>query len=735
MLALGDQNYDRFCNGGKVVEELLKKAGATPFCESGYADDGVGLEAVVEPWRQLLPGKVKEAIRALSEPQKAAEPEAKKTDAKTDRAAAALAAAEAIARNAKVRLANQADRRVLILYGSATGNSEAIARNIAEVARQAELLPTFVAANKHADVKWDTFSCVLLLMATTGDGEFCENATKFWRTIGRASNPPEMLLHMRYTVLALGDQNYDKFCQAGKLADARMADLGATRFYPMGCADDGVGLEVVVEPWKQKLWPALQAVFSSTSGSFGTPVSGKSPLNVPQSPSLRPEKLGNGSLNMNLLGSALSDRSSDFSSYDYTKHGQLNPFYARIKAATALAHHPETPTYRLTLDVAESTIEWTPGDAIGVLPCNNDTIVDYLLQRLEVPPHEDFRRPTGSTAQEIKEKTLVYEAIRFPLTNRQLLMRHVDLYVRRAEQLRFLANQCSDKRERDMLAGWGTSPKLMRDLVISKKLTIGDLLETFQSCAPPFRELVEITPLLQPRYYSVASAMMRNRTELDICFHVVQHNVGDRKIPGVCTSWLSSLIERISSGSDEATSISVPIFLKTTPEFSCPDDIARPIIMIGPGTGVAPFMSFLQHREWQMQQLAADGGVLAALPPQGGVTKPIDNAMGKPAQTAGASCTAVVGESHLFFGCKSRNVDYLYHNELDAFAKNQTLRYLHTAFSQEEDDAYWYGGVYVQDKMMDISGRLAMLIHDRNAYLYVCGDAKSMAKDVHRAKR
>ncbi|KAJ9451465.1 putative methionine synthase reductase [Diplonema papillatum] len=62
MLALGDQNYDRFCNGGKVVEELLKKAGAKPFCESGYADDGVGLEAVVEPWRQLLPGKVKEAI-------------------------------------------------------------------------------------------------------------------------------------------------------------------------------------------------------------------------------------------------------------------------------------------------------------------------------------------------------------------------------------------------------------------------------------------------------------------------------------------------------------------------------------------------------------------------------------------------------------------------------------------------------------------------------------------------
>eukprot|EP01060_Flectonema_neradi_P012064 TRINITY_DN1899_c0_g2_i1.p1 TRINITY_DN1899_c0_g2~~TRINITY_DN1899_c0_g2_i1.p1 ORF type:complete len:1173 (+),score=231.07 TRINITY_DN1899_c0_g2_i1:139-3519(+) len=709
ILALGDQNYDRFCFAGKTVDKILKGVGCGQICDIGCADDGCGLEIVVEPWRVLFKESLEKYVQTAPPPVTTAE------DSSMPPPSSPLVAANK---------RNINDRRLLIMYGSQTGNSEAIARGLAEVANENDVKQKLVPANKYKSVDWESYSVVILVMSTTGDGEYSDNSGSFGRFLSKP-HPDGMLKGMKYTLLALGDQNYPNFCAAGKKIDKRMSELGAERFYNSGFADDGVGLEVVVEPWKQKLWPALLGLWADTI-QLSPQIA---PLLRKVSPLQKPLDL----LNPPTSDQRTSDRaSSDVSSYYEIRHGQCNPFYAKVHAWENMTRDTELPTYRVTLDVSESQLEWTPGDAIGVLPCNNDAAVDYVLQRLGVQPLADFPRPRGgATADRIKRP--IYDVIRFPLTNRQVLLRHVDLVIRKMETLRFLAAHCKEKQDRDILAEWSTSSKLFRDRVLNRKLTLCDILSRFDSCQADFKSVIEACSVLQPRYYSVASAREVNPHLLDFCFHMVTHRVGDKKIPGVCTSWMESLLKhRFQNTSD----IAIPIFLKTTPEFSVPEDLSHPVIMIGPGAGVAPFVSFLQHRQVAMQQEALKNKHLVQVPAVGGAASVIDieveDAQQKSLTHLQPTDSKVVGETHLFFGCKHHNTDYIFKEELEGFVNNQTLRYLHTAFSQEEDDAYWYGGVYVQDKMMDISGRLATLIQSRNAYIYVCGDAKSMAKDVHR---
>eukprot|EP01063_Lacrimia_lanifica_P028331 TRINITY_DN4111_c0_g1_i3.p1 TRINITY_DN4111_c0_g1~~TRINITY_DN4111_c0_g1_i3.p1 ORF type:complete len:1850 (+),score=576.46 TRINITY_DN4111_c0_g1_i3:171-5552(+) len=759
LLCLGDQNYDKFCGAGKVVEAHLVKLGAVRCLDTGYADDGVGLEVVVEPWKHALKEMLTKRLDSFKKSAAIAEP-------------APISPSKHLEKG-RYRLQNAHKRRILMLYASETGNSTAIATNIAEMADESGITQVCAAANSWKEVHFERYTYVVFVVATTGDGNFTENSRKFTSWLGREAQPADLLKHMKFALLALGDTNYPKFCNAGKQVEARLLELGATRFHASGYADDGVGLEVVVEPWKQQLWPALLSQWDgdqlALSPALGTLMKA-SPASTPvlrtvsavagatapamhlDSPMINPVPPPGVAASERSGSHKISERSTSEVSFGYeVRHGQLNPFYAKIASYQRLTTEGfgDAPTYRLTFDVAAWGQEWAPGDAIGICPCNDAAVVDYLLTRLNVDPHESFKRPAASQ-DEVGVLKPIYETMRFPLTCRQALLRHVDLYVRRPDMLRFLANQCSVQAERERLHAIATSQRMFRDQVVTRKMTIQDVLTTFPSCAPPFRGLLEAAAALQPRYYSVASARVKNASTLDICFKLEIHNVPSKteKVLGVATSWLETLIKSMDSS---PSVISVPIFLKTTPEFNAPEDISRPVIMIGPGTGVAPFIAFLQYRQHQMRIAEERGQILATMPAQGGTAEVLDarldpqtpaqaqkmkkvpsTAFDAPGLNADVGGQSLVGESHLFFGCRSRERDYLYRNDLEDFVEHQTLRYLHTAFSQEEDDAYWYGGVYVQDKMMDISMRLATLICHRNAYVYVCGDAKSMAKDVHR---
>jgi sulfite reductase alpha subunit-like flavoprotein len=216
-----------------------------------------------------------------------------------------------------------------------------------------------------------------------------------------------------------------------------------------------------------------------------------------------------------------------------------------------------------------------------------------------------------------------------------------------------------------------------------------DVLRGASSCRPPFRALVETLRPLQPRYYSLASAALHDPQHFSFAFRLVAPR-------GVCTSWLHRLCAAHARGEE----VVLQVGLRTAPEFRLPPSDATPIVMIGPGTGVTPFISFLEHRLALLAQPDAAGRAL--------------------------------GEAHLFFGAKNSAEDFLFEEELEYFCEHGALQQLHTAFSQEASGGNWFGGFYVQDRLWEFGLHLAALMRDHGAHVYVCGDAQSMAQDVHR---
>jgi len=156
---------------------------------------------------------------------------------------------------------------------------------------------------------------------------------------------------------------------------------------------------------------------------------------------------------------------------------------------------------------------------------------------------------------------------------------------------------------------------------------------------------------------------------------------------GVCTNWLQKMVPSRKENNENQIEFKVPCYVRRS-QFRLPNRPQVPVIMIGPGTGLAPFRGFIQERDWQKKQ--------------------------------GKS----VGETHLYFGCRNKNIDYLYREELEQYESDGVIT-LHTAFSRDQPNK-----IYVTHRLRENARDIWKLI-DNGAHVYVCGDAKMMAKDVH----
>lgn len=204
------------------------------------------------------------------------------------------------------------------------------------------------------------------------------------------------------------------------------------------------------------------------------------------------------------------------------------------------------------------------------------------------------------------------------------------------------------------------------------------ILEDLPSCKPAIDHLLELLPRLQPRFYSISSSSRVHKDRIHITAVVVEYTTKTGRInKGVATTWLQPM----------TPGAKVPCFVRRS-QFRLPNRPQTPVIMIGPGTGLAPFRGFIQERAWQKEE-------------------------GKE-----------VGETHLFFGCRHQAKDYIYREELEKFVSDGVLT-LHTAFSRDGPTK-----IYVTDRMRENAEDIWKLIGDQGAHLYVCGDAKMMAKDV-----
>jgi sulfite reductase (NADPH) flavoprotein alpha-component len=501
--------------------------------------------------------------------------------------------------------------QVTLLWASQTGNAEALAERFAARLGEAGLGVALHCMSDFPAQKLTEAGTVLMLSSTFGDGDSPDNGQSFWEGLQAG---PASLENLRYAVLALGDANYDQFCQHGKNLDRRLAELGATPLRPcLACDSD---FDEPAGAWLEELLPILKTQAATSPQVSVAPAMAKA---APSSEIASKERPLAAELLVNL---------------------KLN------------AEGSKKETRLFALGLGDSGLNYEAGDALGVWPTNCPELVEEVLT---------LTRLNGE--QSVK----VAKVGDMPL--RQALASHFEITRPSLEALALIAER---SRSEELKALLGQRKAELNDWLWNRQLA--DVLQGFPGNYGA-EELLGSLRRLQPRLYSIASSPKAHPDEVHLTVAAVRY--GKRK--GVASTFLA----------DRAQGGEVPVFVQRSKHFRPPADGGAPMIMIGPGTGVAPFRGFLQER-----RMRGDSG-----------------------------------RNWLFFGEQHEACDFYYRDELQEMQRDGLLTHLSLAFSRDQARK-----IYVQDRIRENGAELWRWLQE-GASLYVCGDASQMAKDVDRALR
>jgi len=345
---------------------------------------------------------------------------------------------------------------------------------------------------------------------------------------------------------------------------------------------------------------------------------------------------------------------SQIAASDYSRS---NPFPAEVLDNLNLnGRGSARETRHLELSLEGSNLQYEAGDSLGIYPQNHPRLVDELIEAMGWNGEDTVKVKEGDRS--LKEA----------------LLRHVEITVLTKPLIEQVAKLTAN-RDLQQLLETGKEQELKayiqgRDLL--------DLVQDYSLKGVPASEFISILRKLPARLYSIASSPNAFPDEVHVTARAVRYEAHGRNRYGVCSTYLA---ERVEAGDN------LPVFIQHNPNFKLPQNPDAPIIMIGPGTGVAPFRAFLGERE-----------------------------------EAGAT-----GKSWLFYGDQHFSIDFLYQVEWQRWLKDGVLSRMDVAFSRDTAEK-----VYVQHRMLEQSRDLYQWLED-GAYIYVCGDEKHMAHDVHAA--
>lgn len=504
-------------------------------------------------------------------------------------------------------------RTLTVLFGTETGNGRDLGKMLASAATARGLSPKLVemAAYNVRQIKEE--QDLLVICSTHGEGDPPEPAVGFFEYLEGPRAPK--LEGVRYSVLALGDSTYEKYCEAGKRIDRRLEELGANRLSPR--VDCDTDYDEPAAAW-------AEAVVAKLAADLGAPAK------LPAAP-----RIG---------------RAAPLA-YD-----KRSPFPATVlENIRIVSRYSTKETRHVELDLSGSGLTYQPGDALGFAPRNDPAVVDQLLEVTGLP---------GDLEVSVKGQSVPLAAA---LTSRFEITGPSPRFIEQWAEL-------SEAAELKALAGPEASAERFDFL---DRHHIVDIARRFPVAGVAAEALLAGLRPLQPRLYSIASSQAVVGDEAHLTVAPVRYELHGSARGGVAST---EVADRLDMGD------TIPVYIQENPHFRLPDDDV-PIIMVGPGTGVAPFRAFMQERETR----------------------------------------ASAGRSWLFFGERNLRSDFLYQLEWQQWLKDGVLTRLDAAFSRDAGSK-----VYVQHRMEEQARDIYAWLEE-GAHFYVCGDEKAMARDVHEA--
>ncbi|KAI1450310.1 NADPH-cytochrome P450 reductase [Annulohypoxylon stygium] len=596
----------------------------------------------------------------------------------------------------------ESGKNCVIFYGSQTGTAEDYASRLAKEGKSRFGLETMVADLE--DYDFDNLDSVpsdkvvMFVLATYGEGEPTDNAVDFYEFItgedpsfSQSADPP--LENLNYVAFGLGNNTYEHYNSMVRNVNKALEKLGAKRIGEAGEGDDGAGtMEEDFLAWKDPMWAALaekmgleerEAVYEPI---FGITEREGLTKDSPEVYLGEPNK-------MHLEGTAKGP---------FNAH---NPYIAPIAESKELFSVKDRNCLHLEVDISGSNLTYQTGDHIAIWPTNAGHEVDLLLGILGLEDKKD----TVISVKALEPTAKV--PFPTPTTYDAIIRYHLEIGAPVSRQfLGTLAAFAPDEATKSEMTKLGNDKDYFQDKVSKNHYNIARTLGVVSNGQKwtnvPFSAFIEGLTKLQPRYYSISSSSLVQPKKISITAVVENQLIPGRADPfkGVATNYLLALKQKqngdpnpepfgltyeLHGPRNKYDGIHVPVHVRHS-NFKLPSDPSKPIILIGPGTGVAPFRGFVQERA----KLAENG----------------EN----------------VGRTLLFFGCRKRNEDFMYESEWEDYKKALGDKFeMITAFSREGPKK-----VYVQHRLRERAQEVNELL-EKKAYLYVCGDAANMAREVN----
>jgi sulfite reductase (NADPH) flavoprotein alpha-component len=514
------------------------------------------------------------------------------------------------------------ENALLILWASQTGKAEALAEQLADTWMSQGWPVQIAAMNTYSVKNLARKKSVTFITSTFGDGDAPDNGGDFWSQLNDDKIPS--IAHIEFSLLALGDSSYAQFCGHGKKLFARFQDLGATAILER--VDCDLDYEKPAANWMKKLTQEIAPRLESYGVEVKT-------IDAVSNHSYYKKKSTN-------------------QSQQFTK---TNPYQSRLAINTQLTAAASAKDVRhFGFDLTDSGIEYQVGDALGIWPKNCPDYVEELTHLLKLK---------SDAAVTVNEKNISLH---------QALIENVEICRPTQEAIKLIA----ERSQSDLLLGLldSESKEELQNWLFGRQLA--DLLFEFPIQLTA-EELLSVLKPIQPRLYSIASSQKVVGQRVDLTVSAVRYaRFRDKKRirKGVCSTFLA----------DRAEQEKIPLFIQPSKHFHVPERGDIPIIMVGPGTGIAPFRGFLQER-----------------------------------QARGDS-----GKNWLFFGEQHQATDFYFKDEIMQFKKDGLLTELSVAFSRDQQEK-----IYVQDRLRERAKDIWTWLEE-GACFYVCGDASKMAKDV-----